>query len=131
MELKQIYKIAEELQDNFSEQKFNDLTYIMDSSGIKWEYALDYDNCDDHGNPIMFGIEIEGETFKFDFHADCIYNLKEELFYEMLQLEQLSQVKTYDGVDYFEQANGFFKALEILGIGKQYVKWSKGADKLI
>ena len=49
---------------------------------------------------------------------------KLELFKKMLILEQFAGMKTFDGRNYFEQAEGFYKALTILGINKEYIKWS-------
>lgn len=52
--------------------------------------------------------------------------IKRKLFEEMLRLEHLSEVKTYDNRDYFEQANGAFAMLEILGLGSEYIRFSEG-----
>ena len=52
--------------------------------------------------------------------------MKLKLFEKMLQLEHLSEVKTYDGRNYFEQSCGAFDMLEILGLGGEYVRWSEG-----
>ena len=49
---------------------------------------------------------------------------KLRLFEQMLNLEQMAEGTTYDGRDYFEQAEGAFKMLEILGIGREYIRWS-------
>lgn len=46
------------------------------------------------------------------------------LFEKMLQLEDLAGVKTYDHRDYFEQAEGAYAMLTILGLDKEYIRWS-------
>ena len=48
---------------------------------------------------------------------------KLELFKEMRKLEKLASSKTYDNRDYCEQSNGFFKALKVLGIDTEYIRW--------
>ena len=52
--------------------------------------------------------------------------IKRKLFEKMLRLEHLSEVKTYGNRDYFEQANGAFAMLEILGLGSEYIRFSEG-----
>lgn len=49
---------------------------------------------------------------------------KMELFKKMQELEELAEAKTYDNRNYFEQSEGFYKALQILGIEKEYIAWS-------
>lgn len=51
---------------------------------------------------------------------------KMELFEAVLEIERLANVKTYDGVDYYEQSEGAFKMLKILGLHHEYIKWSFG-----
>ena len=52
--------------------------------------------------------------------------MKEKLFEEMLRLEHLSEVTTYDHRDYFEQSEGAYLMFKILGIDSDYIKWSYG-----
>ncbi len=35
----------------------------MNATGIDWEYSLDYDSCDDRGNPLLYGITIAGVDY--------------------------------------------------------------------
>ncbi len=63
MKLEQAYQTASELQEQYSEQKLNDLINDMNASGIDWEYSLDYDSCDDRGNPLLYGITIAGVDY--------------------------------------------------------------------
>ena len=51
---------------------------------------------------------------------------KMKLFDEMLRLETLANSKTYDGRDYFEQAEGAYNMLQVLGLGGEYIRWSEG-----
>lgn len=51
--------------------------------------------------------------------------MKTKLFEQMLELEHKTG-KTYDNRDYFEQAEGAFKMLQILGLNKEYIEWSYG-----
>ena len=46
------------------------------------------------------------------------------LFQKMATLEELAGLKTYDNRNYLEQSEGFYQALTILGINKEYIKWS-------
>lgn len=55
-------------------------------------------------------------------------NTKAKLFEEMLRLETLAGKKTYDGRNYFEQADGAFAMLEILGLDSEYIRWSEGKE---
>lgn len=50
---------------------------------------------------------------------------KERLFTTMLNLEDMASHPTFDFRNYHDMANGFYQALEILGIGKEYVRWSE------
>ena len=52
--------------------------------------------------------------------------LKEKLFNKMLELEHLANVETYDHRNYFEQSNGAFHMLALLGLDKEYIEWSFG-----
>lgn len=52
--------------------------------------------------------------------------MKLQLFEKMLKLEALANTVTYDHHDYNEQANGAFEMLQILGIGREYIRWSEG-----
>lgn len=52
--------------------------------------------------------------------------MKVALFNEMLRLEKLGEAKTYDNRDYVEQSNGAYAMLQILGLDKEYIQWSKG-----
>lgn len=51
---------------------------------------------------------------------------KLKLFEKMLKLERLAEVTTYDNRNYFEQANGAYEMLEVLGLGREYIRWSDG-----
>lgn len=50
--------------------------------------------------------------------------MKMKLFEKMFELERLGSVQTYDGRDYFEQSNGAYEMLRILGLDLDYIKWS-------
>lgn len=50
--------------------------------------------------------------------------MKTKLFEKMLELEHLGEVKTYDGRNYCEQANGAYAMLQVLGLDKEYIEWS-------
>ena len=52
--------------------------------------------------------------------------MKVKLFKEVLRLEHLAEKTTYDGRDYYEQSEGAFKMLTIMGLGSEYIKWSVG-----
>ncbi len=52
--------------------------------------------------------------------------VKEALFKKMAQFEALSNIKTYDGNDYFERSQGAWAMLVILGIESEYIKYSEG-----
>lgn len=52
--------------------------------------------------------------------------MKIKLFENMLALEKLAEKETYDGRNYFEQTEGFYKALITLGLNKEYLNWSVG-----
>ena len=52
--------------------------------------------------------------------------VKLKLFEEMLRLEHLAEITTYDGVDYFYKSEGAFKMLEILGLDSEYIWWAVG-----
>ena len=54
--------------------------------------------------------------------------MKMKLFNEMLYLETMANEKTYDGRNYFEQMEGAFKMLAILGIEDEYIRWSEGKE---
>lgn len=45
-------------------------------------------------------------------------------FEKVLELEHLAEAKTFDGRNYFEQADGAFKVLEALGLGGEYIEWA-------
>lgn len=49
---------------------------------------------------------------------------KTELFETMYRLEELAATTVYDGRNYFEQSEGFYKALIILGLNKAYIHYS-------
>lgn len=49
---------------------------------------------------------------------------KMEMFQTMYELEALAATTTFNGRNYFEQSEGFYKALTALGWGKEYIKWS-------
>ena len=53
-------------------------------------------------------------------------SMKVKLFNKMLELEHLAEARTFDGRNYNEEANGAFQMLEILGIAKEYIRWSEG-----
>lgn len=52
--------------------------------------------------------------------------MKIKMFEEVLQLTHLSEIRTYDNRDYFEQSEGAYKMLQILGLDKEYRSWSYG-----
>lgn len=56
--------------------------------------------------------------------------VKEDLFKKMLWLEHMSELycdgKLYDKVDYFAEADGAFKMLEVLGLSSEYINWAIG-----
>lgn len=52
--------------------------------------------------------------------------MKEKLFNKLLELEHLAEANTFDGRNYYEEANGAFQMLCILGLAKEYIKWSYG-----
>lgn len=52
--------------------------------------------------------------------------MKIKLFENMLRLEHLSDKQTYDNRNYFEQADGAFQMLQIMGLSKEYIEWSCG-----
>lgn len=46
--------------------------------------------------------------------------------FELVQeLEVIKSRTTYDGRDYFEQAEGAYKVLTALGINKEYIRWEQ------
>ena len=51
---------------------------------------------------------------------------KIKLFEEALRLYHLAEETTYDGRDYFEQSEGAFKMLTIMGLDHEYIRWSVG-----
>ena len=52
--------------------------------------------------------------------------VKLKLFEEMLRLEHLSKIKTHNSVDYYDQSQGAFKMLKVLGLDSEYIWWSIG-----
>lgn len=52
--------------------------------------------------------------------------MKLKLFEKMLQLEHKSEKVTYDHHNYFEQSNGAFAMLQVLGLDREYIRWSEG-----
>ena len=52
--------------------------------------------------------------------------MKIKLFENVLRLEHLSDKQTYDNRNYFEQADGAFQMLKIMGLSKEYIEWSYG-----
>lgn len=52
--------------------------------------------------------------------------MKLKLFQQVLELEHKSETITYDHRNYFEQANGAFSMLQVLGLGTEYIRWSEG-----
>lgn len=55
--------------------------------------------------------------------------LKMQLFEKMEELYQLGNTTTYDGRNYFEQSEGAYAMLTILGIQREYIKWSVSKEK--
>lgn len=53
---------------------------------------------------------------------------KIEMFETMLKYETLAEKKTYDGVNYFDMANGAFSMLEIIGLSREYIRWAEGKE---
>lgn len=49
---------------------------------------------------------------------------KEKLFEHVLELEHLAEKKVFDYCNYSEQADGAFSMLKILGLDKEYIRWS-------
>lgn len=49
---------------------------------------------------------------------------KIKCFEKTEELYELASGKTYDGRDYFEQSEGAYAILKVLGIDKEYIKWS-------
>lgn len=52
--------------------------------------------------------------------------MKLKLFEKMLQLEHLAEMELFDKIDYYEQAEGAFKMLGVIGLEREYLKWSYG-----
>lgn len=52
--------------------------------------------------------------------------IKTKMFEKLLELEHKSEKVTYDHRNYFEQANGAFEMLRVLGIDREYIRWSEG-----
>lgn len=55
--------------------------------------------------------------------------MKLALFNKMLQLEHLGEMQEkglFDHVDYIAESNGAYKMLDILGLGREYFRWSYG-----
>ncbi len=53
---------------------------------------------------------------------------KIELFTKCLEYETLSNKHTFDNRDYWELSEGVFAALQILGLGREYIHWSEGKE---
>lgn len=51
--------------------------------------------------------------------------IKLKLFEEMFKLEELAQSEVFDQRDYFEQSEGAYKMLKILGLDTEYRRWSE------
>ena len=51
---------------------------------------------------------------------------KTALFEKAYELYKLASVTTYDGRNYFEQSEGAYQMLKVLGLDKEYIKWSMG-----
>lgn len=49
--------------------------------------------------------------------------MKLNLFKMMLSLEEMADGQTYDGHNYYEQANGAYAMLKVLGLGSEYIRW--------
>lgn len=58
--------------------------------------------------------------------------IKIKLFEDMLNLEKMAELQSegklskFVHTNYNQKANGFYEALEIMGIGAEYVRWSEG-----
>lgn len=52
--------------------------------------------------------------------------MKIKLFQKVLELEHLAEVPTFDGRNYCEQSDGAFQMLEVMGLGREYIRWSYG-----
>lgn len=50
--------------------------------------------------------------------------VKIQLFEKMEELYRIGSKETYDGRNYFEQSEGAYAMLKILGIDREYIKWS-------
>lgn len=54
--------------------------------------------------------------------------MKLKLFEKELELERLASKETYDGRNYNAEASGAFQMLDILGIGREYIRWAEGKE---
>lgn len=54
--------------------------------------------------------------------------MKIRMFERTLEFEKFSMMNTYDNINYSDKANGAYEMLEILGLGREYIKWTE--DKL-
>ena len=52
--------------------------------------------------------------------------MKIKLFQKVLDLEHLAEAHTFDGRNYCEQSEGAFAMLEVMGLGREYIRWSYG-----
>lgn len=56
--------------------------------------------------------------------------MKLKLFERMLNLEKLGEMQTngklFDHVNYIEMSNGAYEMLRILGLDREYIRWSYG-----
>ena len=52
-------------------------------------------------------------------------NTKLQLFEKVQELEEKSNMTTYDNRNYFEQSEGAYAILKILGINIEYINWSQ------
>jgi len=50
--------------------------------------------------------------------------MKIKLFEKVLELEH--KIRIFDNEKYFEQLNGAWAMIEILGLGSEYIKWAIG-----
>ena len=56
--------------------------------------------------------------------------MKLKLFERMLNLEKLGETQTngklFDHANYIEKSNGAYEMLRILGLDREYIRWSYG-----
>lgn len=51
---------------------------------------------------------------------------KQEMFQMLLELENKSEIETFDNRNYLSESTGAFLMLQILGLEKEYINWAVG-----